>query len=148
MCPPMRAHWERAYWRNLTNTIELVLPVAHPSPQPKRQIDQFTVLHSSRQNVPILYNGMPPQNCPFPWDESGPPSNAWFQPCAHPSPQLKRHLKRFSRICRAHYCDRQCNSPPTKVQCTRAYSKDFLIIRTCGGPGGRTPGGRSGDKAP
>jgi len=30
MCPPMRAHW-----RHVAN--ELVLPSAHPSPQPKRQ---------------------------------------------------------------------------------------------------------------
>jgi len=31
MCPLMRAHW-----RHLANTIELVLPWAHLSPQPKR----------------------------------------------------------------------------------------------------------------
>jgi len=32
----------RGHWRNLANTIELVLPSAHPSPQPKRQINQFS----------------------------------------------------------------------------------------------------------
>ena len=37
VCPPMWAHW-----RHLANTIELVLPSAHPSPQPKRQIDRFS----------------------------------------------------------------------------------------------------------
>jgi len=37
MCPLMWAHW-----RHLANTIELVLPLAHLSPQPKRQIDQFS----------------------------------------------------------------------------------------------------------
>jgi len=37
MCPQ-----GRAYWRHLANTIELVLPSAHPSPQPKRQIDRFS----------------------------------------------------------------------------------------------------------
>jgi len=31
----------RAQWRHLANTIELVLPSAHPSPQPKRQIARF-----------------------------------------------------------------------------------------------------------
>jgi len=36
MCPAVRAHW-----RHLANTIELVLPSAHQSPQPKRQIDRF-----------------------------------------------------------------------------------------------------------
>jgi len=37
MCPPMWAHW-----RHLANTIEVVLPSAHPSPQTKRQIDRFS----------------------------------------------------------------------------------------------------------
>jgi len=39
MCPAMWAHWRR-----LANMIELVLPSARPSPQPKRQIDQFSSL--------------------------------------------------------------------------------------------------------
>jgi len=30
----------RAHWRYLANMIEFVLPLAHPSPQPKRQIDR------------------------------------------------------------------------------------------------------------
>jgi len=35
-------------------------------------------LHSSLQNVPLLYNGLPlPQNCPF-HGGSGPPSTMWF----------------------------------------------------------------------
>jgi len=37
MCPLMWAHW-----RHLANTIELVLSSAHPSPQTKRQIYQFS----------------------------------------------------------------------------------------------------------
>jgi len=37
MCPPMRAHW-----RNLANTIELVLTSANPSPQPKEHFDRFS----------------------------------------------------------------------------------------------------------
>ena len=41
---------------HLANTTELALPSAHPSPQPKWQIDQFShFLHSSRQKVPIVY---------------------------------------------------------------------------------------------
>jgi len=35
--PPMWAHW-----RHLANTIELMLSLAHPSPQPKRQIGRFS----------------------------------------------------------------------------------------------------------
>ena len=31
------------------------------------------LLHSSRQEVPILYNGRPfPKNCPFPWEDLDP----------------------------------------------------------------------------
>jgi len=36
-CPPVKTHW-----RHLANSIELALPSAHPSPQPKRQIDRFS----------------------------------------------------------------------------------------------------------
>jgi len=56
MCPPMKAHW-----RHLANTTELVHLSAHQSLQTKRQTDPFSsaVLHSSRQKVPILYNGRP-----------------------------------------------------------------------------------------
>jgi len=32
----------RAHWRHLANTIELVLPSVHPSPQPKWQVDQMS----------------------------------------------------------------------------------------------------------
>ena len=32
----------RTHWRHLVNTIALVLPLAYPSPQPKRQIDRFS----------------------------------------------------------------------------------------------------------
>jgi len=31
-----------AHWRHLANTIEFVLPLAHLSPQSKRQIDRFS----------------------------------------------------------------------------------------------------------
>jgi len=32
----------RAHWGHLVNMIELVLPSAHSSPQPKRQINRFS----------------------------------------------------------------------------------------------------------
>ena len=50
-------------------------------------------LHSSRQSVPILYNGWP--FSPFPLSNT--------IPRAHPSPQPKRHLGLFSRFCRAQF---------------------------------------------
>jgi len=56
MCPLVRAHW-----RHLANTIELMHPSAHLSPQPKRQIDRFSsrFCTAHQQKVPILYNGRP-----------------------------------------------------------------------------------------
>jgi len=57
-------------------------------------------LLSSRQKVPILYNGRPfPSKLPFQWGiwSTGPPSNMihW----AHSSPHSKWHLDRFSCFC-------------------------------------------------
>ena len=49
----------KVHWRHLANTIELVHPSAHSSPQSKST--GSAVLHSSRQKRPILYNG-----CPYP----------------------------------------------------------------------------------
>ena len=52
MCPPMLAHW-----RQLANTIELVLPLANESPQPKWQIHRSSLfVHSSWKSV-IRYIG-------------------------------------------------------------------------------------------
>jgi len=69
---PMCPHG-RAYWRHLANTIEFVLILAKPSPQPKRQIDQFSHFCTAYGRV---WSGMPghvhsPNNCPFAWG-SGP----------------------------------------------------------------------------
>ena len=74
MCPPMWAHW-----RHLANMIELVLPSAHPSPQPKRQIDRFICfcIAHGRKSLYFTMGDPFPQNCPFPWG-SEPPSNSWF----------------------------------------------------------------------
>jgi len=63
MCPHMRAHW-----RHLANTIELVLPSAHPSPQLKWQIDWFSrycTVHS-RNSLYFTVGDAFPQNCPVP----------------------------------------------------------------------------------
>ena len=46
----------RAHWRHLANAIELVLPSARLSPQPKRQIDQFS--HVCTADGKVL-SGMP-----------------------------------------------------------------------------------------
>jgi len=58
-----------------------VLPSAHPSPQPKRQINQFSRFfpaHARKSIIPILYNGYPfLPKLPLPtgiWT----PFNLWF----------------------------------------------------------------------
>jgi len=48
------------YWRHLANTIitiQLVLPSAHPSPQPKRQVDRFSRFCTAH-GVKSLYSTM------------------------------------------------------------------------------------------
>ena len=73
MCLPVRAHG-----RHMANTIELVLPSAHPSPQCKWQIDPFSHFCTAHGRVS---SGMPEHvlspNCPFAlriWT----PSNSYF----------------------------------------------------------------------
>jgi len=73
MCPPMRAHW-----RHLANTIEVVHPSTHWSPQPKWQIDhlsRFCTAHG-RKCLYFITGAPIHQNCPFRWG-SGPPCNTW-----------------------------------------------------------------------
>jgi len=67
----------KAHWLNLANTIELVLPSAHPSPQPKRQMIRFTHFCTAHGKVSSGIPGhvLSPNNyCPFAWG-SGPPSS-------------------------------------------------------------------------
>jgi len=62
-CPPMRAHW-----LHLANTIELVHPSAHSSPQPKRQMDRFSRFCTAYGTKCLYFTMGAPilQNCPFP----------------------------------------------------------------------------------
>jgi len=95
MYPPVRAHW-----RHLANTIELVLPSAYSSPQPKWQIDRFGHFAQLTAESPYTLQWAPlSQDCKIAPSHggSGPPSNtiSW----AHPRPQSKQHLDQFSRFC-------------------------------------------------
>jgi len=65
----LMAECRRAHWHNLVNTIELVLPLAHRSPQPKLQIDWFSHFFCTAHGRKFLHftMGIPfPQNCPYP----------------------------------------------------------------------------------
>ena len=52
MCPLIRA-----YWRHLVNTIELVFPLAYPSPQPKGKLIASAVFAHLTAKSPHFYNG-------------------------------------------------------------------------------------------
>jgi len=50
----------------------------------------------------LEWDGSSPSKLPILMGGSGNPLNTWFHGSMVPSPQLKRHLNRFSRFCRAH----------------------------------------------
>jgi len=51
-----------------------------------------------------------PQNYPLPMEDL---DFIYMVSWAHPSPERKRHLDLFSRVCRAHYYDRQTDGQIT-----------------------------------
>jgi len=67
LAPPGEYDWSCAFFGPSESTTQ----TANRSVQP--------FLHSSRQKVPILYDGRPyPPELPLPAGRSGPPSNTWF----------------------------------------------------------------------
>jgi len=98
MCPPMWAHWH-----HLANTIELVLPSAHPSPQHKWQIDRFSCVcaaHSRVLSRTLVPPGEYDWNCAH-WRHLANMIELVL-PLAHPSPQPKGQIDWFSHFCTAH----------------------------------------------
>jgi len=86
LAPPGKYDWTCASFLPLESTTEL----ANGSVQ--------LFLHSLRQKVPILYNGRPyPSELPLPMRNLDLPCNTMLS--AYTSPQPKRHLNRFSRLC-------------------------------------------------
>ena len=80
-----------------------MIPTAHPSSQPKWPLDRFSRIHTRDRRVSLYFimgRPFPPQNCCFPWGDLDP--HLTMVPWAHPSPQPKWHLNRFSRFCRTH----------------------------------------------
>jgi len=63
----------RAHWRHLANTIELVLPSAHRSPQSKWQINRFsrTCTAHGRKSLYLQWSTFP-QKLPLSMEISGP----------------------------------------------------------------------------
>ena len=80
-----------------------------------------SLLHSSRQRVAILYNGLPfpPSKLPLPTGDLRP--HLIHIPWAHRSPQPKWYLDRFSHLCRAHDCDEQTDRTTRSVTIGHIY---------------------------
>jgi len=89
-------------------------PLGLPVFKSQRYLDRFSHFCTARGRayVGLLHNGppFPLKIAPFHGDLN-PILN--MVPWDHASPQAKRHVDRFSRFCRAHYCDR-----PTDRQTT------------------------------
>jgi len=69
LAPPGEYDGTCAHWRYLANTIELVLPSAYLSLQPKRHLDRFSRFAQMTAECPCTLQWdviPPPQNCPFP----------------------------------------------------------------------------------
>jgi len=89
----------RAIWRHLANTIELVLPSAHSSPQPKREMDRFSRFYTAYGGNCLYFTmGAPSNRIALTHGGSGPPMQHMML-WANASPQPKLHLDRFSRVC-------------------------------------------------
>jgi len=74
-CPfPLRGIW---------NPIWYMLPWAHPSLQPKRHLDRFSLFFTDDRRVSLYLTvgcPSPPQNCRFLWGIwTWTPSNTWFR---------------------------------------------------------------------
>jgi len=68
----------RAHWRQLANTIELVLPSAHPSQQPK-YIDRFSRFCTAHGRKSLYFTmGASSHQIAHTHGGSGPLSNTWF----------------------------------------------------------------------
>ena len=48
-------------------------------------------------------------------------------PQSHMNPELKWHLDRLSRFCRAHYCDRQTDKPRYSVGNNRPHLRSYVV---------------------
>jgi len=67
--------------QHLWTPIQHMIPMAHPSPEPKRHPYRFSCPYTDDRRVSLYFTmGRPfsPKNLPLPMGGSGPPSNTWF----------------------------------------------------------------------
>jgi len=120
MCPPVRAHW-----RHLANTSKLVLPSAHPSPQPKRQIDRFSHFCTPHgwKSLYFTMGATFPKN--YPWGIWTPCNTWYFGPIRVLNPKGISIGSAF--FCRARYCDRPTDHATRSVAIGRIYARSTAM---------------------
>jgi len=78
-----------------------MIPWASPSPQSKRYHNWFSRFRTGDRRVSLYFTvGCPSPPSKLPMGDLD--SHLYMVPWAHPSPQPKQHLDRFSHLCRAH----------------------------------------------
>ena len=147
--PPMWTHW-----RHLANTIERVLPLAHPNPQPTRQIDwfsRFSTAHGRKSLYFTMGRPFPLKTVPPHW-ESGLQSNTQLR--GPPESATQTAPRSVQPFCGAHSCDRPTDRPTDHA--TRSVTIAAYAVLRCGltilrtgagnGPGfDRIPAGTAAD---
>ena len=68
----LRVECRRVHWCHLTNTIEFVLPSAHPSPQHKRQIHRCSCFCTAHSRKSLYFTMADPKNSPLLWGNLDP----------------------------------------------------------------------------
>jgi len=148
LAPPGEYYWNFAHLSYPANTIELVLPLAHLSPQPKRQIDwfgRFCTAHS-RKSVYFTMGDSFPKIAPshggsgahLTRDSLGPSepttqtASRSVQPFLHRWPQCPCTLHRFP----PQNCPFQWGSGPPFNTCfpgpTRVVNPNSILIGSAG----------------
>jgi len=128
MCPPMRAQW-----CHLANTIELVHPSAHSSQQPEQQIDRFSPFCTDhgRKCLYFTMGALIHQNCPFPWEDLDPLSNAI--PWTHANP-FKPNGRFCTNDCRVSLYFKWFAHSPSKLPLPMGRSGPHVIHSSLGPP--------------
>ena len=128
---PMRAHW-----LHLANTIELVHPSAHSSPQPKSKwIGSAAFAQLTAESAYTLQ--WAPLSTRIALSDGGSgPAMYIMMLWAHESPQPKRNLNRFSRVCTDDRRVSLCGLPvsPSKLFLPMLASGRHVIRGSLGPP--------------
>jgi len=109
-CCTAHGNCRRAHWRHLGNTIEHVLPWAHPNPNDK-SIGSAAFAQLTAES-PYIYSVRPfRQNCPFPLGDLEP--HIIRDSMGQPKPTTQTVSRSVQPFCMVHWCDRQTDRQTT-----------------------------------